>query len=224
MLVLALDTSTPVVSVALATTDGALLAARELEAPNRHGEVLAGLVRDTLAAGSTMLGDVTAVAVGLGPGPFTGLRVGVVTGAAMSDALDVPAYGVCSLDAIASAHGGMGELLVATDARRRQVYWARYDGGGLRVEGPELSPPADLVARFAGQPLTVCGAGGALYRELFAADLQVLPERALHSAARIVELVSGCVRAGAPGEALTPLYLRRPDARPAAGVKKVTPA
>ena len=78
--------------------------------------------------------------VGCGPGPFTGLRVGMATAAAYGHALGVPVFGVCSLDAI----GGQtaGEVLVVTDARRREVYWARY-ADGVRVDGPGVAAAAD---------------------------------------------------------------------------------
>src|SRR5204862_198305 len=89
------------------------------------------------------LADLDAVVVGTGPGPFTGLRVGMVTAAAIGDAVDVPVYGVCSLDAIAVVAaapwfgGRTGEgLLVVTDARRREVDWAAYDRGGRRARLP----------------------------------------------------------------------------------------
>ncbi len=99
------------------------------------------------------MADLNAVVVGCGPGPFTGLRVGMATAAAYGHALGIPVYGVCSLDAI----GGQttGETLVVTDARRREVYWARYRDG-VRIDGPAVSAPADVdpgVARaVAGSP------------------------------------------------------------------------
>ena len=84
-----------------------------------------------------------AVVVGTGPGPFTGLRVGLVTAAAFADALGVPAYGVCSLDGDRRRLPEADDLLVAADARRHEVYWARYRDG-VRVGGPAVGAPADV--------------------------------------------------------------------------------
>ena len=111
------------------------------------------------ADAGTSLRDIDAVVVGVGPGPFTGLRVGMVTAAALGDALDVPVHGVCSLDAIAVEAAGEGPLLVVTDARRREVYWAAYDAAGHRVDGPHVQAPAALVERVA-ELGAVAAAGG----------------------------------------------------------------
>ncbi len=227
MLVLSLDTSTAMLSVALSDVDepAHALAARDLLAPNRHGELLAPLLDEVLGTGPDRP-DLAAVAVGLGPGPFTGLRVGVVTAAAMSDALAVPAYGMCSLDVVAARHRDPGAgrgLLVVADARRRQVYWARYDAAGARVDGPEIDPPAVLAGRFGASGLRVCGAGAALHAEAFA-GFDVAAADAYPSAATLAEEVAPRVRAGAPADPLDPFYLRRPDARPPAAPKRVTPA
>ena len=80
--------------------------------------------------------EIDAVVVGCGPGPFTGLRIGMATAAAFGHALGVPVYGVCSLDAI----GGQttGEVLVVTDARRREIYWARYRDGVRTDNSPAI--------------------------------------------------------------------------------------
>lgn len=198
MLVLAFDTSTPAVTVA--TSDGA---ARTVVAANRHGELLAPLIAEVLDGA---LPD--AVVVGLGPGPFTGLRVGVVTARTMGHALGIPVQGACSLDALATPGGA-----VATDARRREVYWARYDAAGVRVDGPHVSKPHDAAAALREAGVTrVEGAGPYLYPDAFAG----FERGAEHPDARRL--------LGAPrieGD-LTPLYLRRPDATPPGPRKKVT--
>ncbi|WP_280453071.1 tRNA (adenosine(37)-N6)-threonylcarbamoyltransferase complex dimerization subunit type 1 TsaB [Nocardia cyriacigeorgica] len=160
--------------------------------------------------------DIAAVVVGVGPGPFTGLRVGMATAAAFGDALGIPVYGVCSLDAIA-ADGARdlapgAELLVVTDARRREVYSARYredvpwtlGGIGRRVAGPEVGKPAELDTEKA----TVI-AGSASHVDLF--DLPVLPVET-PSPAGLVRVAAPQVLARAVPEPLVPLYLRRPDA------------
>lgn len=219
---LALDTSTPAVTVAvcrLAEGGGVRTEAKvAVVDARRHGELLAPLVRDVLQQAGCVAGDLSAVAVGLGPGPFTGLRVGIVTAAALADALGIPAYGACSLDAVPRPTGTA--CLVATDARRREVYWAAYDESGARTDGPQVGAPAGLLDRYRGLPVT--GPGALLYAAVLGDRL--LDGEGHHPRAA---LLAGLVRDRAgrqePGDPLTPLYLRRPDAVAAASYKAVTP-
>ena len=149
---LALDTSTAVVSVAVLDDHGAVLAQAGVEAGQKHGETLAPLVRAVLAEAGVPLAAVTRVVVGVGPGPFTGLRVGMVTAVALGSALGVPVVGVCSLDGLLTPGDG-ADVLAVTDARRKEVYWARYRDGE-RVAGPARwrSPRAGgAAARRAGR-------------------------------------------------------------------------
>lgn len=214
MLVLGLDTATPTVSVAV--VDGDVVRAERSESGgNRHAEVLAPLIEAVLADASVSLADLDAIAVGIGPGPFTGLRVGVVTAATLGDALAVPTYPVCSLDAIARAHAG-DPLLVVTDARRKTVYWAAYAADGTRIAGPELDDASTLAARWKGEATRVVGAGALLWRDAFADGFVVDGTSPTPSAAHLCTLVE------APATNLEPLYLRRPDARPPGPPKKVT--
>ena len=147
MLVLGLDTSTPACGVVLGEVDEAdsvrELACREIIDPRRHGELLAPLITEVLDAADVTTRQLGAIVVGLGPGPYTSLRVGIVTAAALSDALGIAAYGVCSLDGVVP-RGSRGVITAATDARRREVYWARYRDGE-RVAGPAVSLPAELA-------------------------------------------------------------------------------
>ena len=215
MLVLALDTSSPAVTAALVRLDGAaeVLGEHVVLDGRRHGELLALGVRAVLDGRPAT--DLGAVVVGLGPGPFTGLRVGLVTAATMADALGVPAYGVCSLDAV-----GEGDRVVVTDARRKEVYWARY-ADGVRVEGPAVERPAELAERLAGSGARLVGAGAVLHRAVL--DGLPVDDGALHpSGPALVRLAADRVRSGAPSEALTPLYLRRPDAVEPGATKRVT--
>ena len=207
MLVLGLDTSTPAVSVALLRRGEGVLAESVVVDARRHGELLAQGIRDVLQAAGVSRRDVEAVAVGLGPGPFTGLRVGVVTAATLADALGIPSYGTCSLDAL-----GDGARIAVTDARRREVYWARYDDSGTRVEGPAVGAPAALAEQ--GQGLPVVGDGAQVHAAALA-GLDVRAEPRYPSAGRIAEL------AGDPAP-LVPLYLRRPDAVAPGPPKRVT--
>jgi tRNA A37 threonylcarbamoyladenosine modification protein TsaB len=133
----------------------------------------------------------------------------------MADALGVPAYGVCSLDAV-----GGGDRVVVTDARRKEVYWARY-ADGARVEGPTVERPAELAERLRGSGARLAGAGAVLHRDAF--DGLAVDDSAVHpSGAALVGLAAERVLGGAPSEALTPLYLRRPDAVEPGATKRVT--
>jgi tRNA threonylcarbamoyladenosine biosynthesis protein TsaB len=235
VLALAFDTSTPMVSVAVVTKDvptgeGAfvtappqIVAAVEEHAPNAQGETLAPLMRQALTDAAVAVNDVDVIGVGLGPGPFTGLRVGVVTALGLADALGVPAHGYCSLDAIAWLHSPLEDFAVVTDARRKQVYWATYGEAGDRTAGPELARPEELAEQLSGRVRVVAGAGALLYPEAFA-GFRVVEERLWPSAAQIAcHAVMDHAVGKVPGP-LAPMYLRRPDARPPAALKKVTPA
>ncbi len=143
MLVLALDTATSAVTAGLAWIDAAgveVRAERVTVDGRKHGEVLAPAIRDGLAEIGAKPHELAAIVAGVGPGPFTGLRVGLVTAAALADSLGIPAYGVCTLDAIVA--DADAPYLVATDARRREVYWAGYDADGRRRTGPAVDKPA----------------------------------------------------------------------------------
>src|SRR5690349_18865994 len=144
-LVLAVDTATPAVTAGVVRLGSGIevLAERVTVDPRAHAETLTPNIVGALADADVEVGALDAVVVGCGPGPFTGLRVGMATAAAFGHALGVPVRGVCSLDAIAV--GTAGEVLVVTDARRREVYWARYRDG-VRVDGPAVNAAADVPA------------------------------------------------------------------------------
>jgi tRNA threonylcarbamoyl adenosine modification protein YeaZ len=216
VLVLALDTSTPAVTAAIGeVTDSAMqgLAERRTVDPRAHGERLAPQVQLVLEAAGVRPRELTAIVAGVGPGPYTGLRVGLATAAAMGQALGIPTYGICSLDALGRA-AGPGRVLVATDARRREVYFATY-ADGVRVAGPEVAKPADVLVAAD----RAVGEGAVKYSEIFGIpidDRVVFP-----SGEALIALAAGQVRGRAPGEPLTPLYLRRPDAVEPAARKSV---
>src|SRR5690349_9970103 len=135
--VLAIDTATPAVTAGVARRgdSGVTVVGERVTLDARaHAEQLTPNVLGAMADAGVTMADLGAVVVGCGPGPFTGLRVGMATAAAYGHALGVPVYGVCSLDAIGVRTSG--DVLVVTDARRREVYWARYRDG-VRVDGPD---------------------------------------------------------------------------------------
>ena len=269
MLVLILDSATPAVTAAVAEVGPAgatVLAERVTVDARAHGELLAPQVRDVLAGAGAHAEDLAAVVAGLGPGPFTGLRVGLVTAVSMAQALGIPAYGVCTLDALGHAAfaGPAGSdgtapagsdgtapagsdgtappagaatpagtappaapgdrILVATDARRHEVYWAVYQAGHP-LTAPAVDRPADL--RLPDGVVAAVGDGALRYadvlRDAHGRPLPVRDEPRYPPAASLASLAAGRVLAGAPGEELTPLYLRRPDAVEPAARKRVLP-
>lgn len=216
MLLLAFDTATSAVTVAL--HDGAAVVAEETAVDaRRHGELLAVFIDKVLRSAGAGQDDLTSIAVGTGPGPYTGLRAGLVTARVLGSALRIRTDGICTLDVIAAAacdQAAGREFLVATDARRREVYWARYSPGGQRTDGPQVSRPAELPPG-----LPVAGEGALLYPELTSSPL----EPRFPAAARLAVLAAGRLAAGAAPEPAEPLYLRRPDAREPGKPKRVTP-
>ncbi|RZT88330.1 tRNA threonylcarbamoyl adenosine modification protein YeaZ [Pseudonocardia sediminis] len=232
MLVLALDTATPVVTAGLVdlTADGSWPSVRAARAHDgrKHGELLMPAVLEIVAEAGVTLADVEAVVVGCGPGPFTGLRVGIVSAAALGDALGVPVHGVCSLDAIALAAAGEfppseraaspGNLLVTTDARRRETYWAVYDPAGRRLTGPSVEAPVELRER-----LTELFVGRAVGDAAFAERLGLeIGGPASPPPDGLAAAAAGVLLAGSEPAPLEPLYLRRPDAVEPTGRKRVT--
>ncbi|MDX3063568.1 MULTISPECIES: tRNA (adenosine(37)-N6)-threonylcarbamoyltransferase complex dimerization subunit type 1 TsaB [Streptomyces] len=218
MLLLAVDTATPAVTVALHDGTSVVAETGQVDA-RRHGELLLPAVDRVLAEAGVKLDAVTGVVVGVGPGPYTGLRVGLVTAATFGSALSVPVHGLCTLDGLAYAarRGGLeGPFAVATDARRKEVYWARYEDGETSGE-PAVDRPADITEQLAGLP--VVGAGALLYPEAFPDPRG--PEHV--SAGALVSLAAERLAAGAALLPPQPLYLRRPDAQVPKNYKVVTP-
>jgi tRNA threonylcarbamoyladenosine biosynthesis protein TsaB len=220
VLLLAFDTATDAVTVAL--HDGAqVLAETTTVGARRHGELLAPSIAGVIAEAGTELDAVTAIAVGTGPGPYTGLRVGIVTARALGAALGVPVHGVCTLDAIAYSvvrGGGSGPprepFAVATDAKRKEIYWAEYSAAGARLSGPAVSRPAGLPHRW-----QAAGQGAWLYPQAFGGLLE--PHHP--TAAALAALAAHRLAEGPPLPAPQPLYLRLPDARVPGPPKVVTP-
>jgi tRNA threonylcarbamoyl adenosine modification protein YeaZ len=211
---LAFDTATPFVTVAL--HDGeTVVVERRSEQRMKHGEQLAPLIDAAMTDAGIVRQDLAAIAVGVGPGPFTGLRVGLVTARTLAFVLDLPVYGVCSLDVLA-VEAALGEspigseFAVATDARRKEVYLATYDEQGRRLDGPDVVRPAEAATDG-----PVVGEGATLYPDAFPDARQ-----------------PGLPRAGWLARAVTeelaelhdpePMYLRRPDAVAPGAPKRVS--
>jgi tRNA threonylcarbamoyl adenosine modification protein YeaZ len=217
VLLLAFDTATPAVTAAVHDGATVLAEAYQVDA-RRHGELLLPTIERVLREAGVDKHLITDIAVGVGPGPYTGLRVGLVTAAALGHALGVPVHGVCTLDGIAHqarAEGLTGAFTVATDARRKEVYWASYDAAGVRTQGPSVDRPAELTP----EPQSV-GAGALLYPDSFPGGHG--PEHV--SAGALADFAAAELRAGRELLPNAPLYLRRPDAQVPAGYKAVLPA
>ncbi|MEH0937435.1 tRNA (adenosine(37)-N6)-threonylcarbamoyltransferase complex dimerization subunit type 1 TsaB [Micromonospora psammae] len=225
MLVLVVDSSTPAVTAALVEVSADGVAARALRCTvdaRAHGELLAPQVDAVLADVDARPRDLAAIVAGLGPGPFTGLRVGLVTAATMGQVLGVPTYGVCSLDGLGHPVAAGEPVLVASDARRKEVYWAVYDGAGERIAGPNVDSPAVAAERARDLRVTsAVGDGAQKYADVLGLPVRVEPR--YPDATALAVLAAERIRSGAPSEALTPLYLRRPDAVAATARKPVLP-
>jgi tRNA threonylcarbamoyl adenosine modification protein YeaZ len=220
---LAFDTSSAAVTVALADPiTGAVVASSSTVDALRHGELLAPAIADALSAADCRPGDLTRIAVGVGPGPFTGLRVGLVTARMMAEVLGIEVAGVCSLDILARQSSLTLPVAVATDARRKEIYWALYDGQAAdgsrrRLEGPAVDKPSDVAHVLAGLP--VIGRGATLYAEA----LGYLGEIDVPQYPSAEVLAFGVATGTLPVVAPDPLYLRRPDVTLAGGPKSVLP-
>jgi tRNA threonylcarbamoyl adenosine modification protein YeaZ len=186
-----------------------LLAQRRTVDPRGHGEWLAPGIATVLAEGACHPRDLAAIVAGLGPGPFTGLRVGLVTAASMGQALIIPTYGVGSLDAIGTQT--VGTVLVATDARRKEIYWAVYRDGVPQTVPAVNRPDAvgEILRARHLAPVAAVGDGALRYADVL--NLPVLDGPRYPPAEALAALAAGRIRRGAPSETLTPLYLRRPD-------------
>jgi tRNA threonylcarbamoyl adenosine modification protein YeaZ len=203
---LAIDTSAGT-SVAVVDRDAGVLAELIETDTRRHAEVIGTMIRDALDIAEVAVTDLSGVAVGMGPGPFTGLRVGIAAARAFALGVGRPIVPVVSHDAV--AFGIADPVLVVTDARRREVYWSAYSGTDdeglpIRSAGPGLSVPDQL-------PVEV--PGFATYRRLDAATVSAA------SLGLVAELLYLHGRPFAGSEAL---YLRSPDVTLSAGPKRVS--
>lgn len=230
-MLLALDTATGAIGAAV-VADAQIRSEVTHQDSRRHGELLAPAIQEALSKAGVGVGDLSAVIVGVGPGPFTGLRVGIVSGLVLGQVRGIPVHGVCSLDALAAQavqdQAGGDHFLVASDARRKEVYWAEYvvdQGRARRTSGPGVARAADLPE--ATRVLPAVGRGPLLYDVLTRASDQAPVDV---SPGMLGLLAEAAIAAGeAPGDLADgillppePLYLRRPDAA-VPGPAKVVP-
>ena len=195
MNVLAIDTSVGV-SVAILRSNDEVTQSQAID-HGMQGELTAELISKVVSDSGLKIEEITDVVVGVGPGPFTGLRVGLVTAAVFAHARSIPIYGICSLDAIAFDYAK--PCVVITDARRKELYWARYDG--IRTGDPQVSKPEVIAAQFPDAKFV--GPGAQLYPDSINGNLMELKAGSL---AKL--FVSGSAQL----VSVSPMYLRKPDA------------
>ena len=213
-----MDTATPAVTAGVVSLDAdeiVVLAECVTVDAKAHGELLTPHILSALTQAGRTLADVDAIVCGVGPGPFTGLRAGMATAAALGQALAKPVYPVCTLDAIAAVEEG--PLLVVSDARRKEVYWALYAVGGKRVHGPAVNKPAHVAAHSL-STAHVAGNGATLYDDF---DHE-FTGREFPTPLGLVTVVRDDLLADAKPGPFTPMYLRRPDAVVPGARKRVT--
>lgn len=221
---LALDTSGAVSVALLDPATGELIASRHAYEPRHHAELLAPFVSEVLEEAGRTPADLSLIVAGQGPGPFTGLRVGLVTARVMALALGVGVHGVMSLDGLAddAVRAGVvnGDFVVATDARRREVYHAEYrvdDSGVQRISGPGVAAPAALESGS----VPAVGRGVVLYPDAFTAARGEWLDPSAAGLARVALRELGPTPSTADLRDPVPLYLRAPDATVPAARKPV---
>ena len=212
---LGLDTSAT--ASAAIIRDDEVIAHRATDSNRNHSEVLAGFIADVLAQAGldpTAPKTLDGIFVGVGPGPFTGLRAGIITAQTLAHTWKTPVHGVLSLDGLAHRVGadafrsGAEEFIVATDARRKEVYWAHYDNIGgqpQRLHGPFVTPAAEVTQ------LPVYGAGAGLYPEALYGMSGFT--HAVPDAGDIATYGKLALRRGRGLQPVEPQYLRGHDAK-----------
>ncbi|MBK4140751.1 tRNA (adenosine(37)-N6)-threonylcarbamoyltransferase complex dimerization subunit type 1 TsaB [Corynebacterium macginleyi] len=209
MRVLAIDTATTALVTGVVDTESGRTTQRIVADTRAHNERLMPTILEVMGEAGLEFGNLDAIVAGVGPGPFTGLRVGMATAQALADALCIPLHGVCTHDAIAHAAlaeaGDEDATLVATDARRKEIYWATYRAG-QRVAGPNVTKPGELTVPDVARVVIPEKLAEQLPEELAA-----LPRS---EAAPTAGALVAVAQLAADPEPFVPMYLRRPDAVP----------
>lgn len=222
MLILGIETATPQVGCAIGGHEG-ILASFHAARGMRHAETLAPAISFICDRSDVELADLGAIAVDIGPGLFTGLRVGVATAKAMALALRIPVVGVASLDLLAFRARRSDRLIVAAiDARRGELYYALYrqvPGGAQRITNYQVGSPEDVASELQarGEDALLIGDGGRRYVDVFAEAGRIEfadPELMFPAATALVELAHprALREEFVPPWELEPLYLRKADA------------
>ena len=223
MIILGIETATQRAGVALGGPDG-LLASIEVGGGRRHAETINPAIEQACQHAGITIGDIGAVAVDIGPGLFTGMRVGIAAAKALAYALEIPAIPICSLNLVAFPLRYAGSRVAAViDARKGQVFFACYTpvpGGLQRLNEPQVGSIEELAAelRLSGEHHILVGDGALRYRDQlsdviradFADEFLDFP-----SAAALVYLARAKALRGewVDGTDVAPMYLRAPDAQ-----------
>lgn len=222
MLILGIDTATSQSGCAIGGHEGVIVSAQCAKG-RRHAENLAPAIEFVCRQSQIDLSEISVIAVDLGPGLFTGLRVGIATGKGLAHALGIPMIGVASLDLLAFAVRFSSRLIVtAIDARRSELYYATYrqvPGGVQRLGEHSVGSPEDLVSQLSvrREEMLLVGDGVHRYRDLF----ETVPKAEIADAglsypspASLVQLAHAQAlrEEFEPATALEPIYLRKPDA------------
>jgi len=216
MLILALDTSMAACSVCVYDTDKSLVIGAKQQFIDRgQAEALAPMVQDTMKMAGVGFADLDRIAVTMGPGTFTGVRIGLAMARGLGLSLSIPIIGINSLAAIAANEtSNTLPIVVAVDARAGEIYFASFDQAGLEVTAPAIVPLAEVQRFMPTHSAAILGTGAELLLQKLGND------RHVRSDADDLPIAKNFVRLAAtmPAPALPPepLYLRAPDVKPQA--------
>ncbi len=213
MIILAIDTASTLCAACILDTEQGELSRKVLDLGKGHAEHLMGVIEDVLAAAGIAHRDLDAVAVSIGPGSFTGVRVGVATARGLALALKVPAIGVSTLEALATeARAAHPErrVLAAISAGRGQVYVALYDGAGAGMRGPQAIMEQE-IGEWAGEAELITGSAAALAQAI--RPFVHAPQATTADIAIYARLGAEGLRDGELPARPAPLYLRSADAK-----------
>jgi tRNA threonylcarbamoyladenosine biosynthesis protein TsaB len=219
--VVGFDTATPVTTAALLRPDGSAVEAHDEPPPEsrgRHASLLLGLVERVLRDGGVAWEEVSRLAVGVGPGGFTGLRIGIATARALSQSRALEVVPVSSLEALAAGAAASQPVAAVIDARRGEVFAAVFAPDGSPLLGPAALAPEALAERLTALPATplAVGDGAVRFAEELASAGAVVPPAGtpVHRLDAVQICRLGEVREPVDRDALLPTYLREPDAKP----------